>query len=189
MDNIFQQLGDSDENYGQDMSQYDTPNVYELMGEYVLQDDMPSAGWTKGKALGMGMTEDMWQTLETFKTLIPEYHETSGPFKEAYDKKVMVSQLYDADAKRSKQLRSAKMQAGKDAASYGKMGFRSGETNQMSQYLNQSVRNASNSASASAQKARLGFKAKVDERRKGFVENLWDLYGDFIASSPDRVER
>ena len=171
------------------MSQYDTPNVYELMGEYVLQDDMPSAGWTKGKALGMGMTEDMWQTLETFKTLIPEYHETSGPFKEAYDKKVMVSQLYDADAKRSKQLRSAKMQAGKDAASYGKMGFRSGETNQMSQYLNQSVRNASNSASASAQKARLGFKAKVDERRKGFVENLWDLYGDFIASSPDRVER
>tara|TARA_E500000305_G_scaffold101593_2_gene95266 strand:- start:667 stop:1239 length:573 start_codon:yes stop_codon:yes gene_type:complete len=190
MDNLFSETGDTDSMYGSyNPEEYNQPNIYEMMGEYILQGDMPAGEFTKGRAGGMGVTAESYETLQTMKALIPEYGETSNPFFEAYDKQSMLSKVYDAEASLSKNIRQAKMKASSSEASYGKMGFRSGESGQASQYLNNSVRNAANSASASAQKARLGYQAKITERRKGFVDSLWELYGDFLAMSPERVEK
>ena len=169
---------------------YDQPNLYNLMADYMLgaDQDMPTTGqFTKGVAGGMGMTEESWDFLQMFTSMIPTYGETTGAFKEKASRQQMIHQIYEAGARQSKKVRQAKADSLGQHAQYGKMGFRSGESGQTSQYINDSVLNSNVSESASAMGARYDLGAKKREIRTDFVDSLWELYGDFLASGPERV--
>tara|TARA_Y100001973_G_scaffold106003_1_gene181470 strand:- start:1912 stop:2532 length:621 start_codon:yes stop_codon:yes gene_type:complete len=178
--------------YGYTAGQYNAPDLWSLMGEYMTGDKLPAhltegdgMRFHKGWADSLGISKEQAIFLERMKSLLPSgYGQTSGAMQEKALRATMIKKVSDANMKQKKALRLAKAKTLGDSASYGKMGFRSGESGQSSQYINESIRNSSATNASMAQKARLGFKLKVDEKRRGFVDSLWDLYGDFLAQSP-----
>ena len=178
--------------YGYTAGDYDVPNLWSMMGEYMTGDKLPEhltegggMRFHKGWADSLGISKEQALFLERMKTVLPSgYEETSGWMQEKALRADMLKSISDANMKQKKALRLAKAKTLGDSASYGKMGFRSGESGESSQYINESIRNSSATNASMAQKARLGFKLKVDEKRRGFVDSLWDLYGDFLAQSP-----
>ena len=99
------------------------------------------------------------------------------------------SSVQQAGLSLSKAIRQGKAASGQLQDTYGKMGFRGGESGQLSKYINEGVQRAGNSAAAAAHKARLGMEAAIYGGRADYADSLWDLYGDFLAMKPGRIEK
>jgi hypothetical protein len=190
-DNPYASYTDYYEDSGYSSEAYDEPDLYNLMANYMLgrHQNIPQGqgAWDQEMAGSMGMTEDQWHFLERFAALIPEYKRTAGTFKEKAHRQKMLHSIYEAGAAQSKKVRNAKAESLGQHSKFGKMGFRSGESGQVSKYINDSVKHSSISESAAAMGSRYDYRAKTRDLRTGFVDSLWDLYGDFLASKPERV--
>ena len=166
---------------------YGAPNLYEQLRKYVYSDV------EEGK---MRVPNKYWELPEGSDALITQYASLADPWKSSLGKysEGMARRSADVSTMQagrnlSKAVRGAKMGSLKLQDSFGKMGFRGGESGGLSQYLMSGVQRAGHSASASAQMARLGMLGGVYKGRADYADSLWDLYGDFLASKPGRIAK
>ena len=177
---IYGEVGE--DYYGVDERMTNVPDVQNMMYEYIggtLDEETGQIAFPSYKG-GFASRS----LVDLLGRLIPDYRQTTDFAKEQAGRETMRKGIIQANIKQANALDQAKAKYVKEGESYGKMGFRSGESGISAKYINQALQNTSTSAAASAQKARYGFKIKSDKLREGYVESLWDLYGDFVGQDP-----
>ena len=161
----------------------DVPDIGGLMQQYI-ESNVGEDEWSAETRGRTSVAKASQSLVDLLKQLTPEYKDTSQYFQEQAARFKMKQGIIQANLKAANAKRKAVAKHSTAGESYGKMGFRSGESGISAKYINQALQNTSTSAAASAQKARYGFKIKSDKLREGYVESLWDLYGDFIGQDP-----